>query len=205
MGEEFNITGTWSNRLTGDTIVVRNTVIDGDNMLIFTADGRQLTMEEFQNYVQVSDEVYDEHGKMMYTEKSAGPIVGRDIENERRVKVGAQQPVQKKVVDKTVVDTTVKKQKPEIYDWDEINKKSTVTVEESESEKLLNKLFEKIKLNIKVNLNIECDNFPETELKMLQNIYDVSSEDIAEYFKKHIIDDTIYVNAITNYVDDMLS
>ena len=83
MGEDFNITGTWVNRMTGDKVVVRSTVIDGDDMLIICADGRQLKMSEFQNYIQMSDE----NSNGIDATASLGDI--RGLEKERRVVVGA--------------------------------------------------------------------------------------------------------------------
>ena len=83
MGEDFNITGTWVNRMTGDKVVVRSTVIDGDDMLIICADGRQLKMSEFQNYIQMSDE--NSNGNDISV--SLDDI--RGLEKERRVVVSA--------------------------------------------------------------------------------------------------------------------
>ena len=83
MGEDFNITGTWVNRMTGDKVVVRSTIIDGDDMLIICADGRQLKMSEFQNYIQMSDE----NSNGIDATASLGDI--RGLERERRVVVSA--------------------------------------------------------------------------------------------------------------------
>jgi len=74
MGGEM-ITGKWINKLTGKTINVRNTIIDGDNLIIIS-DAGQITMDEFsRNYIQASDEIYDESGKVIGKEKlNFGPI-----------------------------------------------------------------------------------------------------------------------------------
>lgn len=59
------ITGRWTNVRTGDEVVVRDSFMDGDDMVIFTTDGRQFTLDQFQDFVQMSDEEYDEHGNVL--------------------------------------------------------------------------------------------------------------------------------------------
>ena len=47
------ITGTWQNTKTGDIVTVRDSYIDGEDMVIVLTNGRQLTMDQFSDYVQV--------------------------------------------------------------------------------------------------------------------------------------------------------
>lgn len=63
------ISGKWMNKNTGETIIVKNSVIDGDGMVIITNRG-MLNMSEFsRNYIQVSDEIYDENGNVVGNEE----------------------------------------------------------------------------------------------------------------------------------------
>lgn len=64
------ITGRWTNVRTGDEVVVRDSFMDGDDMVIFTTDGRQFTLDQFQDFVQMSDEEYDEHGNVLSSSSS---------------------------------------------------------------------------------------------------------------------------------------
>lgn len=199
MVEDFNISGTWINRLTGDKITVRNTFIDGDNMIIQSSDGRQISMNEFQNYIQMTDD------------KNGGDVTDeinniRDLEKERRVVVGAY--------------NNASHNNP--YDFDKTtneNIKSTLKTEEkraitkniekekpiSESYKLLNKLFEKIDLDVDVKVDLDCTNFPVKELNMLQTFYDVSIDDISDYMIKNVINDTLFRSAVSTYIKNQLT
>lgn len=65
------ISGRWTNVRTGEEVVVRDSFMDGDDMIIFTTDGRQFTLEQFQDFVQMSDEEYDEHGNVVSSSSNA--------------------------------------------------------------------------------------------------------------------------------------
>ena len=196
MNETFDITGTWVNRMTGDKITVRNTFIDGDNMIIQTTDGRQISMNEFQNYIQMDDNEYDANGRAIgHGTSDIGNI--SLIENERRVIVG-QQNIERTVIDNSFEEPISKMSKSKKQEHKQTNKLT-------ESEKLLNKLFEKIKLDVDVDLNIDCNNFPVAELKMLQNFYDVSDEDISEYIIRNVINEDVFRSAVAAYIKERLS
>lgn len=204
MGEDFNITGTWVNRMTGDKVVVRNTIIDGDDMLIMCTDGRQLKMPEFQNYIQMSDD--NSNGN------NAGVSLGdiRGIEKERRVVVGAANNYQAPFNNPYEAGNPYADAIQAIQYTDTNN--ITITNEfvekpkqVSESEKLLNKLFEKIELDAKLKIDLDCTNFPSKELNMLMTIYDVTAEDISDYIVNHIINIDVFKSAVTKYVNEQLT
>jgi hypothetical protein len=61
----MGISGTWMNKRTGQKVNVRQSVQDGDNMIIITDRG-QISMDVFsRDYIQASDEIYDESGKVI--------------------------------------------------------------------------------------------------------------------------------------------
>ncbi len=207
MGEDFNITGTWVNRMTGDKVVVRSTVIDGDDMLIICADGRQLKMSEFQNYIQMSDENSNGNDASVSLDDIRG------LEKERRVVVSATNNHQASYNNPYEFDNPYDDaiqyaptnnhetynefiEKPQI---EEIHKQV------SESEKLLNKLFEKIELDTELKVDLDCTNFPSKELNMLRAIYDVTAEDISDYIVNHIINIDVFKSAVTQYVNEQLT
>lgn len=199
MGDEFNITGTWVNRINGDKITIRNTFIDGDNMIIQTTDGRQVSMIEFQNYIQMGDDEYDESGHII-GHANGGVSNIENIENERRVIVnGSRQTTNinnNAQMERTVIDKTIEPT--------EKKTRSTVNTVEKESDILLRKLFEKIELDIDVKVDLDCTNFPSKELNMLQTIYDVSTDDISAYILKHIINDEVIKSAVSRYIENQL-
>lgn len=208
MTEDFNITGTWVNRLTGDKVVVRNTIIDGDDMIIICADGRQLKMSEFQNYIQMSDEKSNGIDDTL----SLGDI--RGIENERRVIVGASNNYNAHTNDSYVINDEHPMMNNIINDYDPpksnkefveeaINRKGSEKM--NESEKMLSKLFEKIDLDVDLKINLNCSNFPVKELNMLQTIYDVTVDDISNYIIKNVLNIDVFKSAITEYVNEQLT
>ena len=200
MGEDFNITGTWVNRMTGDKVVVRSTVIDGDDMLIICADGRQLKMTEFQNYIQMSDD--NSNGND--TSVSLDDI--RGLEKERRVVVATNNR-QALYYDNPYEDNSqyiTNNHEPyrEFIEKPQIEEKPKQV---SESEKLLNKLFEKIELDAELKVDLNCINFPSKELNMLRTIYDVTAEDISDYIVNNIINIDAFKSAVTQYVNKQLT
>ena len=61
----MGISGIWMNKRTGQKVNVRQSIQDGDNMIIITDRG-QISMEVFsRDYIQASDEIYDESGKVI--------------------------------------------------------------------------------------------------------------------------------------------
>lgn len=209
MGEDFNITGTWVNKLTGDKIIVRNTFIDGDNMIIQTSDGRQISMNEFQNYIQMSEDEYDSNGhKIGHGLSDFNDIM--NIENERRVIVGNSNTT-RRVIDNSVDDniketlaSTVKYIEKQEATHDNIKTVDNRTDAVKESEKLLKKLFEKVELDVDVKVDLDCTNFPSKELNMLQTIYDVSVDEISDYILKNVINEEVIRSAVAAYVKAQL-
>ena len=61
----MGISGIWMNKRTGQKVNVRQSVQDGDNMIIITDKG-QISMEVFsRDYIQASDEIYNESGQII--------------------------------------------------------------------------------------------------------------------------------------------
>lgn len=194
MGEDFNISGIWVNRMNGDRIAVRNTFIDGDNMIIMTQDGRQLTMNEFQNYIQMTDE----NGNV----DNSFTIGTNNIDNERRVVVGQTSGNNLKQFADAHLTDKVSSIRTEVKD--QLIEKNNF-IESSESNKLLDKLFNKLNLNIDIKIDLTCPNFPGNELNMLKDIYDVTDDDIAEYIRVKMIDDDLIRNSISRFVSKELN
>ncbi|MBR1611185.1 MAG: hypothetical protein IJ672_06860, partial [Methanobrevibacter sp.] len=177
---------------------------------------------EFQNYIQMSDE----NSNGIDATASLGDI--RGLEKERRVVVGA---TNNHFVDDTNNHQASYNNPYEFdnpyadpYGTDNQYTANNITnenheihhefiekpIEEkpkqvSESEKLLNKLFEKIDINPKLKIDLDCAIFPSKELNMLQTIYDVTVDDISDYIVKHIINIDVFKSAVTKYVNEQLT
>lgn len=82
-GSGMGITGRWMNKRTGKFVNIRQTIQDGDNMIIISDQG-QIPMEVFsREYVQVSDDIYDESGKVIGHEEVTSDDVGTIEEYEK--------------------------------------------------------------------------------------------------------------------------
>ena len=82
-GSGMGLTGRWMNKRTGKAVNIRQTIQDGDNMIIISDQG-QIPMELFsRDYVQVSDDIYDESGKVVGHEQATNDDIGAIEEYEK--------------------------------------------------------------------------------------------------------------------------
>lgn len=212
----FSISGKWMNRNNGQVIHVKDSVIDGDNMIIVTNMGT-IDMNTFSNdYIQVSDDVYDASGKVIdnaeydinemiqYSSmKEQERHVTPDMLNKSNINETPDIPAVSGISRTFVENEFEQNSQVEVIQQEKEIIKKTVKEDVSYNEQLLEKLFEKKKLdkdNIKFNINIESDDFPKEELNMLKLIYDVTNEDIAKYIKKHVLTDDVIIESIENMI-----
>jgi len=173
------ISGVWVNKNTGEKIVVSNTIIDGNDMILITNIG-QLSMEEFsRNYIQASDDIYDESGKVI----DSKPVNVEDIITPTKSNTA-------KVVD--IFDAPVsKKQK----------------AKEPEEYTVLDKFFNKIDDNDKeqlIDININFDVLPIEKFKTLIEYLDIDKTIIAQYISEKLINNEAIKNIILNKVEKYL-
>lgn len=176
------VSGRWIHKTNGTVINVRDSLIDGDNMIIISDKGH-IYMDEFsKNYIQVSDEVYNESGGVVSTERFDTNMFSLD---KPAATTQITHPVQ------TVVNNT--------------NIQSTVQVETVEVNKnydLINKIF--VKNNSKPNIKLDIDwaDFPANELKMLVDFLDVPKEDISDYISKKFDMQQLFVESLCDFLKE---
>lgn len=193
MNEQLGITGKWTHKLTGVSINVRDSIIDGDRMIIISDKG-QIDMEEFsQYYIQTSDELYNEQGQVIdnkpvdiseiyNNQETYYPVVNNDIKTND-------------FNNETLNTTNVIKQE------------STPIIESkpvTNNFDLIDKLFKKRNYQPVITIDIQSSDFPLNELKMLMDIYDVDSTDIANYLLKEYINQDTICDSVLNYVKKKL-
>lgn len=218
----FSITGNWMNKNNGQVIFVKDSVIDGDNMLIITNRGT-IDMNTFSNdYIQVSEDVYDNNGNVIgkrtfdaseMIQYSSNQEQSRHVtpsmlrENNMTNNTAAE--ISRNVIEETPLENTfddeeLKNSKVEVIREEPRTVKKEVKKEISYNEQLLDKLFTKKQLDkdsIKLNIDINSDTFPKEELNMLKLIYDVTNEDIAKYIKNHILTDDVIIKSIEDMIE----
>lgn len=176
-GGGVNITGRWLNKRTGNVITVRQSVQDGDNMIIITDRG-QLSMEEFsRDYIQASDEVYNEAGQVIDKAPMKMDIdtsLIMDYENKSLYNDSA--------------DIIEKKQKPQI----------------SSNEQIIKKVFDKLTSYPEVEIIIKWEEFPKAQISTLVDFLDVNIDDISKYIVKKFGNVDTLTNSVSNLLKEKL-
>lgn len=167
------ITGTWTNRLNGKTVQVRSSIMDGDNMIIITNDG-MIDMNEFsRNYIQISDEVFDQNGNIITTETpnvSEANFFGKDDKPDY-------------TFNQAELDILLgrKKTENELNEVKSTNSSSLTIKTQNENYKYIDKVFSKLTYKPSLKIDIDWGLLPKEKLEMLIDTFDVNPIDIAEY------------------------
>ena len=178
------ISGKWINKRTGETVIIRDSIIDGDKMILISNKGN-LSFDSFsRDYIQASDEVYDTSGKVIKTEAvKASEIVDKpervDLSNAPQSTVD--------IDEENILTSSTAANKKD-------NNKNISNFD------LIDKIFKKIESKPKADLKITWAGFPEKELSMLVNYFDVKLEDIAQYIGKYLINDNLLNNALLEFL-----
>lgn len=175
------ISGKWINKKTGSTVHVRDAVLEGDEMIVMTDIGNISGQDFSANYIQMSDEEYDMKGNIVDSKQTT----------QRPSKPQTPQP-QIKMFDDDIVPSPITPKKV-----------STQNSQESDSIKLIKKLFSKTETKPEISIDIKWADFPANELNMLMNVFDVSKEDIAQYMMTYLDDEELKLS-IGKFIEKML-
>jgi hypothetical protein len=169
-------------RQTGQKIRINQTVQDGDNMIIITDKG-QLPMEIFsRDYIQVSDDIYDDSGKVVGKAEPTNDDVAAIAEYEKEFGVdplvpqAASAPINNEQIIKKVFDKLTSVPKIEVdVKWDDFPEAQINTLVE-----FLDVKFEDISAYIiKKYVNVEALALELTDIlkeKLHKNIEDTIDE-----------------------------
>lgn len=192
------IAGPWLDRRTGKTVMVRDAIMDGDDMIIISSMG-QIPNDVFSNYfVKVSDEEYSAAG------------IAPEVSNEQllsQINAGLDKELQitKHIEPPHItLDTPIGGQNNIVT---ETHNNSTATVEvkphnsvDSPNNKLIQKVFEKHNNEPTINFSIDIGEWPVAQLKMLIDTFDVSFEEISRYIIKHYLNEEILIDNFSEYL-----
>lgn len=175
----IGITGRWLNKRNGQVINIRNSVMDGDNMIIITDKG-QISMTEFsRDYIQASDDIYDETGK----------IIGHE---EVKHEDYAENP------DWLQIQETINT--PRMHNVNQPTKPVINT-----NDQIIKKVFDKLTTYPKINVDIKWDDFPEAQMQTLVNFLDISIDDISKYIIKNYVNVEALALEITEILKSKLN
>lgn len=160
-GGGMGIGGRWINKRTGQTVNVRNSIMDGDNMIIITDHGQISMMEFSRDYIQASDEIYDESGKVVGTEQVTPEDYGQ---NEDWLQI--QEAMQNNNVGQ------------------QFNAAPQLS---NTNEQIIKKVFDKLSSYPKIDVDIKWNEFPEAQIRTLVDYLEISIDDIAKYIIKNYV------------------
>lgn len=175
----IGISGRWLNKRNGQIINIRNSVMDGDNMIIITDKG-QISMTEFsRDYIQASDDIYDETGK----------IIGHE---EVKHEDYAENPDWLQIQE--MINT------PHMHNVNQ-HKQPVINT----NEQIIKKVFDKLTTYPKINVDIKWDDFPEAQMQTLVNFLDISIDDISKYIIKNYVNVEALALEITEILKSKLN
>ena len=175
----IGISGRWLNKRNGQIINIRNSVMDGDNMIIITDKG-QISMTEFsRDYIQASDDIYDETGK----------IIGHE---EIKHEDYAENP------DWLQIQETINT--PRMHNVNQPKKPVINT-----NDQIIKKVFDKLTTYPKINVDIKWNDFPEAQMQTLVNFLDISIDDISKYIIKNYVNVEALALEITEILKSKLN
>lgn len=195
--DAMSISGKWTNIHNGKEIFVRDSFIDGDNMIVRTIDGNIIPMTEFSNNYVQSQEV-DEATARSVIQQPVAPQSYGDIKPDFGEKVISKNDDTKDNNIKTNnLDTAsqyVENHKEDKAE-DKLFRKKT----------MIGKIFEKISTKPNINLTFDWTEYPEKEMSMLMEYFDVSNDDIANYIYKTYFNENIIKESILKLIQKKLS
>ena len=181
--------GKYVHRATGQTIFVRDSVQDGEHLLVITDKG-QITMKEFSEYIQVEDgeDIYIPNMSDLYGKKPTGQPnqellarINQGIDAEDRIKVSSDS--NKNVTGETTITQEKPKAKNKNYD-------------------LIKKVFDKFPLERTINFEIVEEEWPFKEFNMLVNVLDVPLKDICDYVIENFLDKDHLSESLSKYFEE---
>ena len=199
------VSGRWINRQNGMVVNVRDSIIDGDNMIIITDRG-QIDLATFSNdYIQASDDIYDEKGNKIGTETlDTSDIVTASTKIELPKNNNKNALNEYELIDEIVVDNNVTSDNS-ASNINTQKEKSKVFIEQEQKanpyDAIIDKVFSKIQQKPKITIGIDWDDIPTKQIDTLINYLDVPLKDIAEYIiDKYVNKQTIADNITDNII-----
>lgn len=195
--DAMSISGKWTNIHNGKEIFVRDSFIDGDNMIVRTIDGNIIPMTEFSNNYVQSQEV-DEATARSVIQQPVAPQSYGDIKPDFGEKVISKNDDTK--------DNNIKTNNLDVASrYVETHKEDKAEDKLFRKKTMIGKIFEKISTKPNINLTFDWTEYPEKEMSMLMEYFDVSNDDIANYIYKTYFNENIIKESILKLIQKKLS
>ena len=177
--------GKWVNTQTGEEVYVRDSLMDGDKMVVITNKG-QLSMSEFSKYIQCEEGEIVPTLADLYGKKDPSLLarINQGIDAEDRIKIS---------------NTNNQPQ------TNNTNASTIKKVEENPHYDLIKKVFDKYPIERTINFEIVEDEWPFKEFSMLVNILDVPIKDICNYVIDNFFDKEHLAESLSEYFEEHIS
>lgn len=183
------MTGTWYNPNTGDSFTVRDCFFENNQYVVSTTDGRVLSYDIIQNYVQSDKPIEMSKAPQQETlPTEVADLIADDIFIDDDI-YGVNNPL---------TPSLGNINKPLPY--------STPVETPSFNVGIIKKALDKY-TRPQVDCNIVWDNFPKKEIQMLNEIMEIDTKDIVEWYASQLDTTEIAIsihNSIVSYINDQL-
>ena len=193
--------GKWFNKNTGEEVFVRDSVIDGDRMLVLTDKG-QLDMKEFSQYIQAEEfegvpDISQLYGNNGGPNPSLISMINQGIDKEDQIKIDTSSNNKNTISDdKNVILTRGLGNNSSIKI---VTDNTEEKPEENKNYSLIKKVFDKYPIDRTINFEIVEEEWPFKEFNMLVNILDVPIKDICDYIIDNYLDKESLSNKLVEY------
>ena len=194
--DAMSISGKWTNIHNGQEIFVRDSFIDGDNMIVRTIDGNIIPMTEFSNNYVQSQEV-DEATARSVIQQPVAPQSYGDIKPDFGEKVILKND---DAIDNNIKTNNLDTASQYVENHKEDKAEDKLEDKLFRKKTMIGKIFEKISTKPNINLTFDWTEYPEKEMSMLMEYFDVSNDDIANYIYKTYFNENIIKESILKLI-----
>ena len=194
--DAMSISGKWTNIHNGQEIFVRDSFIDGDNMIVRTIDGNIIPMTEFSNNYVQSQEV-DEATARSVIQQPVAPQSYGDIKPDFGEKVILKNDDTK---DNNIKPNNLDQASQYVENHKEDKAEDKLEDKLFRKKTMIGKIFEKISTKPNIKLTFDWTEYPEKEMSMLMEYFDVSNDDIANYIYKTYFNENIIKESILKLI-----
>lgn len=187
IGQGMIPAGKYVHRQTGNVINVRDSVQDGETLLIISDKG-QLTMSEFCEYIQVEDgeDIYIPNVSDLYPTKSNQQLlaqINQGLDPEDRVGIN-NKPKQENILTQG------------------LGEQKKIEEPKNKNYELIKKVLDKFPVEKTINFEINDEEWPFKQFSMLVNVLDVPIKDICDYVIDNFFDKEHLSEALSKYFEE---
>lgn len=171
-GQGPSIRGKFFHKDTGKVIFVRDSINDGVKMCVVLSDGTTMEMGEFQNYIQMSEEEYDSNGRLIDKSTNKPQQSSNSELDPDLLFAGMGEKPQVKTEQSEEIYSLMRQFDPPVTN------NPPEETEDNQKLSMIKKILDKSP-EPEIVITINWPEKPEKEFEMLQNFFDVDTEDIA--------------------------